>query len=95
MRISALAKEVGLGLHLQTHPREKGVMGRFLLMGDIPGPHNIMQAQKGTLDRVEIIMRRSSRTHAHTHTHTKHLGAYISSFGGALFHSRSHTLFPS
>lgn len=52
MRISALAKEVGLGLHLQTHPREKGVMGRFLLMGDIPGPHNIMQAQKGTLDRV-------------------------------------------
>lgn len=28
MRTSAF-KEVGLGLHLQTHSRGKGVMGRF------------------------------------------------------------------
>lgn len=29
MRTSAFTKEVGLGLHLQTHSRGKGVMGRF------------------------------------------------------------------
>lgn len=90
MRTSTLAKEVGLGLHLQTHSREKGALGRFLLMGDRPGRHSIMQAQRanviglGGMGRGEIIIRRSSRTHAHTHTHTNHLGAYVSSLAGQI-----------
>lgn len=53
MSTSALAKGGRIGVAFgQTHSKEKGVMGRLLLMRDIPGRHIIMQAQKGIRESV-------------------------------------------